>query len=336
MDTHFFRTFILMLGLFSANLSVAETAKPLYEHFIVGNPSDAQSSFPQRIPTTVLMGGGPDVATAFRWLIAKSGGGDFVVIRSRGGDGYNPYIFGMGGVDSVETLVIPTREAANDPFVIDRISKAEVLFIAGGYQSDYVRLWKGTGVAKAIQDLIIRNVPIGGASAGLAILGQFDFAALNGTIVSDAALSDPYNPKITLDLGFITADNLKNVITDSHLDFRNRMGRLVTFLARIAHDGWSSRPRGIGIDVGTALIIEGNVAFRVGRGSVFFLQTNGFPQVCRMGFPLTYHNVQVQRLSNDDPFDMVNWRSFNNETTNYSLSVENGVLISSQPGGQIY
>ena len=35
-------------------------------------------------------------------------------------------------LDSVETLVIKTREAASDPFVLERVARADALFIAGG------------------------------------------------------------------------------------------------------------------------------------------------------------------------------------------------------------
>lgn len=115
---------------------LAEPKPKGYEYYLTGNAVDAV--LPQRppSPSTLLMGGGPDVDAAFKWMIQKAGGGDFVVIRVRGADGYNQYVYDMGGIDSIETLVIKTREAASDPFVLDRIKKAEILFIAGGDQSD--------------------------------------------------------------------------------------------------------------------------------------------------------------------------------------------------------
>ena len=78
------------------------------------------------------MCGGTDVDAAFRWMIGKAGGGDFVVIRATGTDAYNPYIYGLGTVDSVETVIIKNRAAASDAFVMDKIRNAEALFIAGG------------------------------------------------------------------------------------------------------------------------------------------------------------------------------------------------------------
>jgi cyanophycinase-like exopeptidase len=40
---------------------------------------------------------------------------------------------------------------------------------------------------------------------------------------------------------------LLGAITDSHFVSRDRMGRLIVFLARIIRDGWASQARGIGI-----------------------------------------------------------------------------------------
>lgn len=100
-------------------------------------------------------------------------------------------------------------------------SAAEALFIVGGDQYDYVKYWKGTPVEDAIHTLAKRNVPIGGTSAGLAILGEFLFSAQNDTVYSDDALANPYNRRVTLDRDFLTLPNMGNVITDGHLDYRD-------------------------------------------------------------------------------------------------------------------
>ncbi|MGM9488692.1 cyanophycinase [Ideonella sp. YS5] len=329
------RCLLLTLSISWAGLSPAQAAKkPPYDYYLTGNGGDTVVAAPAT-STTLLMGGGPDVDAGFQWMITKAGGGDFVVIRASGADGYNPYIYAMGGVDSVETLVLPSREAANDSFVVDRVSKAEALFIAGGDQSDYILNWKGTALEAAIQGLIARHAPIGGTSAGLAVLGEVDYAALNGSVTSANALANPFNRRMTLDRGFLTAPSLESAITDAHLDSRDRMGRLVTFLARMAQDGWVSFPRGIGVDVETALAIEDGVATRLGVGSVYFLLGPGAPQVCQPRLPLTYHGVQVQRLSGGGHFDLMQWQG-DGSTTDYQLDAEAGVLSSTQPGGGIY
>ncbi|MBN9131758.1 MAG: hypothetical protein J0H48_00085 [Nitrosospira multiformis] len=128
-----FACLVLAAAAVCAAFGVLAEPKPKgYEYYLTGNAVDAVLPQRPRSPSTLLMGGGPDVDAAFKWMIRKAGGGDFVVIRASGADGYNQYVYDMGGIDSIETLVIKTREAASDPFVLDRIKKAEILFIAGG------------------------------------------------------------------------------------------------------------------------------------------------------------------------------------------------------------
>ncbi len=82
---------------------------PSYSYFVVGNPADVVT------PTSgllVLQGGGTDVDENFVRMGARSGGGDFVVIRASGTDAYNPYIYALCGCDSVETIVFKNRTAS--------------------------------------------------------------------------------------------------------------------------------------------------------------------------------------------------------------------------------
>jgi cyanophycinase len=324
------------IGMFALAVGAAPAAqadKP-YKYYAVGDTTDVVLPRPAS-PSLVLMGGGPDVDDAFKWMIHKGGGGNFVVIRATGTEAYNPYIYEMGGVRSVETIVVPSRAAANDPFVLQRIRGAEALFIAGGDQSDYIKYWKGTPLEGALQELANRNVPLGGTSAGLAVLGQFIYSGMNQSVTSLDALANPYDKNVTLDRDFLALPPLARVITDSHLDARDRMGRLVAFLARIVNDGWTSSARGIGVDVETALLVENGQGTKVGIGSVYFLQTVGLPQVIAPKTPLTYENVGVQRLSGTGAFDLNNWAGYGS-TVNYSISAVKGVLVSKQSGGSVY
>ena len=49
----------------------------------------------------------------------------------------------------------------------------------GGNQARYVNSWRGTRVQGAINANIAGGKPIGGTSAGLAVLGEFAYGALN-------------------------------------------------------------------------------------------------------------------------------------------------------------
>lgn len=319
--SRFVATFLLL----AAVLAPAQAGKP-YQHYVVGDAANVVLPQPAKA-AMVLMGGGPDVDAAFAWMIQKGGGGNFVVIRSRGTDAYNPYIYAMGGVQSVETLVIPSRSAASDPFVIERIRGAEALFIAGGDQADYVNYWQGTPVQAAIQELAGRKVPIGGTSAGMMLLGRFGFAALNGSITSDDALANPYDKRMTLVRDYLTLPDMGSVVTDAHFDTRARLGRLVAFMARIVNDGWAGMARGIGVDVETALLVEDGMATRTGLGSVTFLQSVGLPQVCAPRRPLTYLNLEAQRMSGGGSFDLRNWAGYGGATVRYTVSADKGVLL---------
>ena len=312
----------------------AASSNPKYEYYVTGNPENVTSATSGGL---LLMGGSTDVDAGFLWMIEKSGGGDFVVIRASGTDAYNPWIFNdLGGVDSAETIIIQNRAAASDPFVLDKILNAEALFIAGGDQANYVEDWKDTPVENAIHTLAARGVPIGGTSAGLAVMGQFVFSAVNGTVTSDTALANPYNRKVALDRDFLALPHMAGVITDSHFSARDRMGRLITFLARIVNDNWATEALGVGIDERTALTMEPDgVATVVGEGSVYLLKTPGKPQVCQPKTDLTYHGISVYRIAGPDAtFDFNSWTGTGG--TAYILDVDAGIITSSQPGGSIY
>ncbi len=90
-----FLTHLLFFLLLLAGPAFAGRA---YDFYLQGNPADVT---PPTTGGTVLMGGGTDVDAAFQWMIDRSGGGDFVIIRTTGTDAYNSYIKSLGQVDSV-------------------------------------------------------------------------------------------------------------------------------------------------------------------------------------------------------------------------------------------
>ena len=105
------------------------------------------------------MGGGKDLDEAFRWLCDRAGGGDLLVLRATGDDYYNPYIQHLCHLNSVATLVIPDRGAAQDPAVAKIVQEASALFLSGGDQANYINFWMGTPVQSALNEAIGRGVP---------------------------------------------------------------------------------------------------------------------------------------------------------------------------------
>lgn len=300
--------------------------EPSYEHFLAGNPADATA---KGRGGYVLAGGGTDQPEAFRWLIDRAGGGDIVVIRASGADAYNPWMLELGGADSVETIVFKDRRAASDPFVVARLHEAEAVFIAGGDQSRYVSFWKGTPVEDALHALIARGGPIGGTSAGLAIMGEFAFGAREDTVTSEQALADPFVKQVALDRDFLRLPRLEGIITDSHFVERDRLGRTLAFLARIQHDGWSDAPRAIAVDRETAVLVEPNgQATIVGKNTAYFIRPSMKAEIVAPGRPLTMRAIDVYRADAKTTFDLPGWTG--KDGVAYRLDVVDGIIASSR------
>ncbi len=238
-----------------------------------------------------LIGGGGDVEGAFKWMIDRSGGGNVVVIRASENYLYNETINKLGKVQSIETLLINSREVANDEEVATVIRNAEMLFITGGDQSNYMRYWRGTRTGDAINYLLnVKKVPVGGTSAGTAILTGFYYSGEGGSATSEI-LQNPYDSIVKLyNNDFLKAPYLSQVLSDMHFLKRKRAGRHVAFLSRIITD-WKVFPRGIAMDEKTAVCIDEKGNAKVfGVSKAFFLSTDAKrpPEKCQAGQPLQW------------------------------------------------
>jgi cyanophycinase len=308
-----------------------------YQYMRLGNKSDVQTT---PIAGTAMMGGGKDLDVAFKWLCDKANGGDFLILRAYGDDAYNSYVNGLCKANSVATLIIPDRAAAQDPAVAEIIRHAEAVFIAGGDQANYIHFWKGTPVQEAINADIAAGKPIGGTSAGLAVQGEFLYGALNdppdNELHSKDALPNPYHYEVTVVTDFLKVPHLENLITDSHFAKRDRMGRTLVFLARMMQDGQTKKPREVAIDEKSAVLVEadGNGTV-VGSGKgAYFLRPKHAPEVCKENVPLEFHDISAYHVPIGGHFDVNTWTGDGGKS--YSLSVEKGVVQSSEPGNAIY
>lgn len=300
-----------MRQLIFATLLIASTAhaqKKEFEYFLAGSQSDAHVTTK---PAFLLAGGGKSDDASFRWFLERAGHGDILILCASGSDAYHSYLRSLAAVDSVETIVFHSREDSSDPFVLDRIRKADGIFFAGGDQWNYVRFWKETPVMTELNAAVARGIPIGGTSAGLAVLGEWSFAAEHDTVTSAVALADPFHEKVSLERAFLKLPDLRCSITDSHFAKRDRMGRLLVFLARMRSDA-CEMPRGIAVDEGVALMLEANGSARVsGTGAVYFIQLDGHPKMER-GKAMTAGPYHVIKVSDD------------NTSSSYDLNVEAG------------
>jgi cyanophycinase len=237
-------------------------------------------------------------------------------------------------LNSVATLSFSSREDSSDPQVARIIVQAESIYLAGGDQSDYVRYWQDTPVQDALNRHIASGKPLGGLSAGLAVMGEFSFSSMIDTIHSPEALANPYGNEVTLSRDFLRIPLLRGTITDTHFVKRDRLGRLLVFLARILADGWTRQVRAVAIEENAALLVEPDGASRVvGEGPVYFLEAVRPPEVCAYRQPLTFSGVRVQRVKPNQTFQLKTWQG---EGKDYSLSVSKGVVESSGNNQALY
>jgi cyanophycinase-like exopeptidase len=204
-----------------------------------------------------------------------------------------------------------------------------------------VNWWQRTPVQDALNAHIAAGKPIGGTSAGLAVLGEYVYSAQGDApddddLTSKQALANPYFSRVTVRRDFLQIPLLRNTLTDSHFAKRDRMGRTLVFLARVVQDGWSRQPREIAIDEKSAVLIEADSQARVigsGKGA-YFLSVQAPPQTCADGKPLTFRDVAVYHGLSGSEFDVRGWKP--RSGASYSLSVVAGEVQSTQPDHQLY
>jgi cyanophycinase len=272
-------------------------------------------------------------------LCERANGGDFLILRANTDDEYaqkvNEEIRALCPLNSAATIVFSEREDSDDPNLLERINQAQAIFIAGGDQSNYVRFWQDTPVEDALNRHIAAGKPLGGSSAGLAVLGEFSFSSMIDTIHSSDALADPYGNKVTISRDFLRIPLLADVITDTHFVKRDRMGRLLVFMARILQDGWAKQVRAIAVEQDAAVLLEPDgQAKAIGTGPAYFLQAKHAPQVCRRSIPLTFNGLSVHRVASGGTFNVKDWNGPDGDA--YQISSVHGKLETRPSSHGIY
>ncbi|MEO8809591.1 MAG: cyanophycinase [Rhodanobacter sp.] len=298
-----------------------------YDYYQVGNLHSARPGPTE--PAFLLVGGGRWPRDAVIWWLAKSGHGHVVILRASGADAMQQELYAkIGRVASVQTLVFHARAAASDPRVLDVLRHADAIFIAGGDQANYVRFWKGTPLNRLLDRHVAEGKPIGGTSAGLAILGGYSYGALDGgSITSSKALSDPLGSGVTLVAGFLHLPHMQDVITDTHFSVRNRLGRLIAFVANLRHAG-HDKVIGLGVDQGSALGVDGQGIGRLftgDNGFAWLVRPRGQPVHITPGHPLDYPDVRITGVGPNSRLDMRDL-SVRQPAFEATATVDNGIL----------
>ena len=233
-------------------------------------------SFPPSVSAQlVIAGGGLEADTKDVWqafIKQAKGDGDFVIVPSASG---SPAQSGQSVVDTLlsygvaknRVTVAPLallddritpdvdesdwRHNIDDPEVIEQLGEASAIWFTGGDQLRTTELFLPEGqesaALHAVRRAQKRGVPIGGTSAGAAIMSRSMIA--RGDTLTALTGSDSGEPlRIEDGLGFFPSG-----LVDQHFGERARLGRLAVALGRIEDQ---TQRIGFGIDENTALITK--------------------------------------------------------------------------------
>ena len=313
---------------FTLLAACAASTEAKAKRYLTGGAADARPKL--HGPAYDFAGGGGDHFPAMQWMIDEVRGCkdcgvklDVVVLRASGAGGYNEDIYKLNGVDSVETLVITSREEAEAPDVEETIRNAEVIFFAGGDQCNYVRYFKGGRVERAVEAVHARGGGVGGTSAGLAIQGEFSYDGCAGSAKSADALADPYHKEITFTYDFFRWPHMRGTITDTHFVERDRLGRTLAYLARQIQDGKAKKVLSVAVNAKTSLVVNKRGLARVlGEGPVYFILADHKPERCAPGQPLSFSGYKIWKVTTGGTFDLRR----RPESGHYLVSVKDGKL----------
>jgi cyanophycinase len=307
-----------------------------FDYFVAGDPGRPRAAHTEF--SLVLMGGGGTVDAAYSSIARHAGDGHIVILRAVSDDSFDPedgdygksYAAKWGPVVSAETIVFHHREASFDPRVLAALRAADGIFLAGGDQANYIHYWKGTPVQDALNAHVRANRPIGGSSAGLAVLGHYSYTSLDGgSMESKIALGNPYDSGVTLENDFLHLRWLEDVITDTHFSRRSRLGRLIVFVSRINEDRGAGKAYGIGLDEKTAMLIGPDGVGRLAAGSAgsaWVVMPQRAPAVMTSGQPLTLDDIRIVKMDQGSSIDLKT-RVVDHPAAETRDSIERGVAV---------
>ncbi|RSS83686.1 hypothetical protein EF918_02915 [Streptomyces sp. WAC06614] len=211
----------------------------------------------------------------------------------------------LPGVNSCTTWTLTATSDAGNAQVDADVRNAEFVYFAGGDQCRYTA-WKGTALEASVESVVAKGGGSGGGSAGHHVNSPIVYDACNGSVTSTEALADPYGRSLSFTTGLFTWNHYDNVVNDSHFVARDRMGRLMAFVARFLKDGLTSAGSAWGVGVeegGGSLHIDKNgLATAYGKNSYVVLGDHPGEQVAARR-PLTYTDFKIWKLIPGTTFD---------------------------------
>jgi cyanophycinase len=217
-----------------------------------------------------MIGGGKIVKSVRRLADVLAGGSNssWVTIPTAAEDSQLKVALSYGNLPAIlrrhfRILHTREREEADSESFIEALRGATAVWFCGGRQWRLVDAYAGTRTERAIRGVLERGGIIAGSSAGATIQGSY---LVRGAPEGNHIMMSPGHEK-----GF---GYLHNVAIDQHIDTRGREQDLAKVIAR------HPTLLGLGLDEGTAVLVQGNVASVLGVGRALITDGqshNSFP-----------------------------------------------------------
>lgn len=202
-------------------------------------------------------------------------------------------LFKSLGAQSAISLPYRERIDTDHEDWLETLNQASGVFFTGGNQLRLSATLGGTSVASLVRRLNARGVPVGGTSAGAAILPEhmIAYGGIGGT---------PLAGMVSLAPGLGLTNRF---LVDQHFRERDRLGRLLSALS------YNPFAVGLGLDEDTAAFISpDNIVRAVGSGAITVVDVShlGHSSVAdaREGEPLCMTDVRVHILPHGASFDL--------------------------------
>ncbi|WP_282690018.1 MULTISPECIES: hypothetical protein [unclassified Streptomyces] len=303
------------LALLAPALITAEPAHAAAKRVRLGNSADVSRGSWSGPAYTMNGSGGVVAATMTRAIDAIRGGTgtlDVVVLAGSAPTSGSATpecdtVMSLAGVNSCTTWTLTRRSDGNNSAANTDIRNAEFVYFAGGDQCDYAE-WKGTALQSSVKSVVAKGGGSGGGSAGHHINSAVVYDACDGSVTSDEALYDPYDPAITFTTGMFAWPNYAGTINDSHFVSRDRMGRTMAFVARAIEDGLTTGGAawGVGVDDGGSLFIDKNGRATAAGADTFVVLGDHRPEQADPDRYLSYDDYKIWRLRPGQAYDFKN------------------------------
>ncbi len=164
---------------------------------------------------------------------------------------------------------------------IAMLKRATGIWFGGGRQWRFLDAYEGTQVIELFHDVLDRGGVIGGSSAGATIQGDY--------LVRGNPLGNTDMMALGYERGFAF---LPGVAIDQHFSERDRFDDLKRVVNRFP------QVLGLGIDEGTALVVQGAIAEIIGRGAAHILDRRGEREE-------SHHSNDFQRVDSGERYQLV-------------------------------